>query len=123
MGQSCKVSQIIGQTISQSSQWVKRSVIRSVCLSASGLNGQSPSQSASQPVSWIVSQSISRHSFKSLSVRKPASDLFDLFVSYLQIDNEMIFLQVFLSKNKAEDKFYAIKVLNKAAIRKRNEVT
>lgn len=31
-------------------------------------------------------------------------------------------LQVFLAKNKQEDQFYAIKVLNKAAIRKRNEV-
>ena len=30
--------------------------------------------------------------------------------------------QVFLAKNKQEDQFYAIKVLNKAAIRKRNEV-
>lgn len=79
VGQSCKVSQIIGQTISQSSQWVKRSVNR---WSASHLNGQSPSQLASRPVSWTVSQLISRHSFKSLSVRKPASDLFDLFVLY-----------------------------------------
>ena len=36
--------------------------------------------------------------------------------------NIPISIQVFLAKNKQEDQFYAIKVLNKAAIRKRNEV-
>ena len=32
-----------------------------------------------------------------------------------------IFFQVFLAKHKQEDKVYAVKVLTKAAIRKRNE--
>lgn len=34
----------------------------------------------------------------------------------------IIFCQVYLAKHKQEDKFYAVKVLKKAAIRKRNEV-
>jgi len=42
---------------------VRRSVNRSVRLSASCQNGQSPSQLASQPVSWTVNQSISQHPF------------------------------------------------------------
>lgn len=40
---------------------------------------------------------------------------------FLKVIGKGSFGKVFLSKNKAEDKFYAIKVLNKAAIRKRNE--
>ena len=34
----------------------------------------------------------------------------------------VVVFQVLLAKHKTEDKFYAIKVLHKAAIRKRNEV-
>ena len=35
---------------------------------------------------------------------------------------DFFLIQVLLAKHKAEEKFYAIKVLHKAAIRKRNEV-
>ncbi|EDO37800.1 predicted protein, partial [Nematostella vectensis] len=40
---------------------------------------------------------------------------------FLKVIGKGSFGKVFLSKNKQEDKFYAIKVLNKSAIRKRNE--
>lgn len=40
---------------------------------------------------------------------------------FLKVIGKGSFGKVFLAKNKLEDKFYAIKVLNKAAIRKRNE--
>lgn len=36
---------------------------------------------------------------------------------------QMFIFQVLLAKHKTEEKFYAIKVLHKAAIRKRNEVS
>ena len=37
--------------------------------------------------------------------------------------SNVVFFQVLLAKHKSEEKFYAIKVLHKAAIRKRNEVS
>ncbi|CAH3111374.1 serine/threonine-protein kinase Sgk1-like [Pocillopora verrucosa] len=40
---------------------------------------------------------------------------------FLKVIGKGSFGKVFLAKNKQEDEFYAIKVLNKAAIRKRNE--
>ncbi|KAJ7373789.1 Serine/threonine-protein kinase Sgk1 [Desmophyllum pertusum] len=40
---------------------------------------------------------------------------------FLKVIGKGSFGKVFLAKNKQEDQFYAIKVLNKAAIRKRNE--
>ena len=43
-----------------------------------------------------------------------------VILTYNVLGNHL--MQVFLAKHKQEDKFYAVKVLTKAAIRKRNEV-